>query len=141
VCFSNTDCTIGQSCYGSNTAVEQIAQVRIPPSSVLQHRLTANYPAFAQGDYTVVVYDHAEREEEPTVQYSLTVTTQTDPDTHEPNDLPNLATPLTTAVAVEGAMSYVNDVDWFVITPGFAGPAVVKVDLSYSGTSAIAPTW
>ncbi len=141
VCFANTDCTAGESCYGAQTAIEQIAQVRIPPSSVLQHRLTANYAAFAQGDYTIIVYDHAEREEEPTTRYQLTVTTQTDPDTNEPNDLSNLATPLVSGTGVEGAMSYVDDVDWYVITPTFSTPAVVRINLTYPGTSAIAPNW
>jgi hypothetical protein len=141
VCFKDSDCLAGESCYGATTAVEQIAQVRIPPSSVLQHRLTANYAAFAQGNYTVIVYDHAEREEEPTDTYKLTVTTQTDPDVNEPNDLRNLATPLVSGTGVEGAMSYVDDVDWYVITPGFETPAVVRVNLTYSASSVIAPTW
>ncbi len=141
VCFKDSDCTAGESCYGAQSAVEQIAQVRIPPTSVLQHRLTANYAAFAQGDYTVIVYDHAEREEEPEVEYQLTVTTQTDPDVNEPNDLRNLATPLVSGTGVEGAMSYVDDVDWFVITPAFSTPAVVRINLTYSSSSVIAPTW
>ncbi len=142
VCFKDSDCSAGESCYGTNTAVEQLGSVRIPATSVLQHRLTANYAAFAQGTYTVVVYDHAEREEEPTTKYALTVTTQTDPDTNEPNDLVNLATPLTHNVGVEGAMSYVDDVDWYVIQPvSGTNPAVVRVNLTYSGNAVIAPTW
>lgn len=142
VCFLDSNCATGESCYGTNTAVEQLGSVRIPATSVLQHRLTANYAAFAQGTYTVVVYDHAEREEEPVNTYSLTVTTQTDPDTNEPNDLINLATPLTHNVGVEGAMSYVDDVDWYVIQPvNGTNPAVVRVNLTYPATAVIAPTW
>lgn len=141
ICFRNTDCA-GQQCYGATSVTELLGDTRIPASSALLHRLSANFPAFQTGDYTIGIFDHAEREQDPEVQYALTVTQQTDPDNNEPNNLVNQATPIGNDEELDGAMSYIGDVDYYIVTPTVAGQAaVVEVDLSYSATAAIAPTW
>ena len=141
VCFSNVDCP-AQQCYGASSAIDLIGTTRVAPSSALLHRLNANFPAFQAGDYAIAVYDHAEREVDASQSYTITVTQQTDTDPNEPNDLQNQATTIADNEELTGSMSYIGDVDYFRVQPSAVGvPAVIEIDLSYSASAAIAPTW
>ena len=147
VCYDNNGCASGEQCYSPTTGYEQIGKFFIPANpGAFEHKLNANFPAFKNGNYVVVVLDHAGATADNTTQYQLTVTELTDPDVNEPNDLKNQATSVQSMTSVTGLMSYVGDVDWFMINPltpldPANGPAIIKVDLEYLSSSAIAPTW
>ncbi len=143
ICYDNTNCSAGEQCYSETNPAnyELLGQVQLPASSDLKHKLNANYPAFEQGNYIVVVYDHTEKTIDSLTDYALTVTEQVDVDENEPNDAQNQATVLTNKSGVEGAMSYVGDIDWFTIEPAAGSPNIIKVTLTYPATATIAPSW
>ncbi len=129
LCFGPANCP-GETCAVAENDALQGPILEIPGGGS-QHRIATIFPAFREGTYALRIYDRISTVEDATTEYQLTVTTRQDTDVNEPNDAPLLATPLTDGTPVSGTFSYVNDVDWFRITPGFAGTAVVYVELFY----------
>lgn len=137
-CLLSTDCEAPEQCY---LATSQLGTVLEKPGGGSNHRLSANFPAFAAGRYNVVVYDHNEQEADRNAEYVLNLTAVTDPDTSEPNDSRSLAAELTSGQVATGRHSFVGDVDWYKIVPTGPTPAVLKIDMVWSAAAVGAPTW
>lgn len=105
------------------------------------HRVVAYFPAFNGGEHFLVVQDQQEVEEDDEFQYELLVTQVTDPDGNEPNNSPTDPTPLPNSATETAYLSYQLDTDWYVITPGFATPAVLDIELRSDASNVSDPTW
>ena len=87
----------------------------------------------APDSYYLVVRDHGDNAQDLRHAYSLTVTTQAEPDTHEPNNDAASFTAITSGTPVQGAVACVGDQDWYKITVPAGELLHIKLDAEIAG--------
>ncbi|MEE8408926.1 MAG: hypothetical protein V3T05_04935, partial [Myxococcota bacterium] len=141
-CSADLHCGSGEMCAGAPT---DLLGTAIESGAGTQHMIKTTLPAHAAGDYYLRVYDRANLEEDDETRYRLVVGIRPDRDVNEPNNAPNMATPLSNGVAVTGYFSYQGDVDYYRIDPqadaGATTPPVVNIDLRWPLGVTAEPTW
>ncbi len=99
-------------------------------------RLRASFYLENDGTYFVEVRDASHDDYDTRNPYLISIATQQDPDTNEPNNLSSNATVLTPDQDTTGYISYLKDQDWYVINVSEAGQ-VIEIDLSTGESSPV----
>jgi len=99
------------------------------------------------GAWFLVVDDDDQRDDDRDVPYTLQASLRSDPDVHEPNDHPDLATDLgasgcaatwSASTSAQGTLASTGDVDWYQLSlSGDCSGGVLEATLDFAGSPAL----